>query len=310
MLLIGIFIRPPVAVAYPHFFSPIVYSVWGRTTNSQVNIIKWNRDRLGADTVVLAQSPDCARWLSALVNEEGIKVICMTPPTLLPDIYVHNSINSAEFEMNCVGRFFHLASYCEANKTITRVRFLDGDIMMVKNNMFPNLNDVIDLTSADVIGTIPTGSYYLDISCEALRRLRDYALKLYSGPRERLAYVIARYGRHRPNNNGIVKDVQFSDMHLFRAFISEATTVYYHRDYDTSARSPSADNLNSSLRTLLVGMHGEYKYVPYIARGSCNSTQTFVNASPTFSSVAAIHFQGCKHFIEYARTRCKHVFLC
>jgi hypothetical protein len=180
--------------------------------------------------------------------------------------------------------------------------------MMVKNRMFPNLNNASDLRS-DVIGTIPTGSYYLDISCKALWQFRDYVLNLYSGSREGLAMVISRYGRHRPNPNGIVKDVQFSDMHLFRAFISESTTVYYHRDYGERAVSPSG-NISSPLKTLLVGMRGEYRYSSFITRGSCNNAQAFVRVSPTFSNVTAIHFQGCKHLIEYARMECKHLFLC
>lgn len=291
--------------------SPTLYTLWGPPQNALVNVIKWNHKMLNATSVVIIQGPSCNLWQHNFSDMPSIEIRCTSLPAVISKLYIHNSRNNREFELNCVARFFHIDSYCSLMKP-DRIRFLDGDIVMLSNQMFPNLSD--EEKKSDIIGGIHTGTYYLDISCEAIKLMVEYIKYAYSD-RKIFQPIVQRYGRfYKPSDpkgrlffgtpEFVAQRVQFSDMHMFRAFTHEKSTVTLHPFFRTMLNETAAylskPKSESGLTTFLVGNYGIYRHIVQIPRQHCLSRNfTSFDSLKTNESVA-LHFQGgCKPLISY-----------
>lgn len=283
--------------------SPLVYTFWGQPQDIATYVVKWNQNTLtGNQTIILVQDNGCRAWQGNMASVEGMEVVCVSMPTELASVYVHNSINNREFELNCVARFFHIDHLCSA-RNLERVRFLDGDILMLSNLMFPNL--AAHELQSDVIGGIHTGTYYLDISCRSVSEFRSYILESYRN-KSYMKEIIEKYGRNfsltdprrnrKASNEALSPNVQFSDMHLFRAFTHERTTVILHDNFKTALKDNSgihglAPARNVS-KTLLVGNYGRYRFIVQVPKQYCTNIGL---EKLDVSDAVAVHFQGaCK----------------
>lgn len=246
---------------------------------------------------MLVQGVGCEDWRQVFANTSGIDVVCVELPQSVDGMYIHNSFNKREFEMACMARVHHLDSMCK-ERHFERIRFLDGDVVMLEDEMFPNLSS--EDIEKGLIGGIDTGTYYLDISCETVTVYLDFVASTYANPAD-LKKVIEKFGRFygpastkpRGHTGTISRHYQFNDMHMFRAFLLEKTVLTYHPDFMNTSSSATLSDTRP-IKAMLVGNRGIYRYIVQIPKEYCRQASFHLL---NMAGVVAAHFQGgCKIF--------------
>lgn len=288
---------------------PILYTAWGNPPPHIHQLVFNNMKHLDAPTVIIierGETNNCNLWTNIFTYTNNVVVRCVEEYHGLDKIYLHNSFNSIQFEIKCLTRFKHLSNYCE-EESVTRFQFIDSDIVMLGKSMFPTLS-LDSIEAYDIVAHSITSSYYFEASCDVISSLIHFIIHSYSS-KGKIARLIEKYA-HRymnrtphiivdPNFPKVFGHYQFSDMHMFSAFIHERTVIRcaVNQSNQLCSQKPKQTAMMQKkpmqhmTKSFLVGKSNSlYRYVTQVT-DKCASK--LLNISK-LNSVVAIHFQGVK----------------